>query len=49
MLVMLSGCATNTAGDFCLIYKPVYTSDLDTEETRDQADQNNAVYQELCD
>lgn len=46
--VLLTGCATNSAGKtFCDIYNPVYTG-ADTEETLKQIDDNNAVYSELC-
>lgn len=46
--VMLSACANGSAGDFCAVYMPVYTSAQDTEQTRLQADLNNAVWFELC-
>lgn len=49
MMIILSGCAKNTVViDFCSIYKPVFTSPADTELTRDQVDENNAVYDEKC-
>ena len=50
MLMSVSGCQGNTAATdtFCLIYKPVYTSRLDTEETRQQVTDNNAAYESLC-
>ena len=49
ILNMLSGCTTNLpASNFCLIYKPVYTSDQDTQWTIDQVVLNNAVWVELC-
>ena len=59
-LLSLSACAvgsreTNSvskspplSGNFCSIYKPVYVSRLDTEETKKAVDQNNAVWLELC-
>ena len=33
---------------FCSVYKPVYTSRTDTEETKKQVDKNNAVWLEYC-
>lgn len=48
ILAMLQGCANASGGDFCDIYEPVYTHDRDTEETRQQADANNAAWLELC-
>lgn len=50
ILIMLSGCGICSQGNgsFCGIYEPVYTSDSDTEETRRQVDQNNAVWWEEC-
>lgn len=48
MLLTLQGCAGVSGGDFCDIYQPVYTHDEDTEETRRQADVNNAAWMELC-
>src|SRR3972149_498366 len=47
---LLAGCATNIPENksFCLIYRPVYTSDEDTEQTRAQCDANNAAYECLC-
>jgi hypothetical protein len=47
-LILCGGCARNSGGDFCLIYQPIYTSVEDTEQTQDQVDINNAVWQELC-
>ena len=48
ILLIVASCARSTKGDFCLIYEPFYTSDFDTEETREQADAMNAAYDELC-
>lgn len=45
---MPSACATVSADDFCAIYRPVYSSLDDTEETLKQLDRNNAVWLELC-
>lgn len=46
---MLSGCGKNIhANSFCMLYKPIYMSDKDTEETKRQIDENNVVYEELC-
>lgn len=47
-LLMLSGCAKPLNGDFCLLYRPVFSSPLDTEETLKQVDMNNIVWAELC-
>ncbi len=38
----------NSRADFCDIYKPVYLSRQDTEETKKQIDGNNAVWVGLC-
>lgn len=50
MLVCVSGCQKNIAAtdSFCLIYKPVYTSRLDTEQTRQQVTDNNVAYESIC-
>jgi hypothetical protein len=48
MLLMQSGCASVSRASFCDIYRPVYMSRLDTEATKKQIDQNNAVWLELC-
>ena len=48
MPVMLSACAPASRGDFCEIYKPVYTAAADTAETKAMTDDNNAVWLELC-
>lgn len=48
MLAMLSACAPASRGDFCEIYKPVYTVPSDTAETKAMTDDNNAVWLELC-
>lgn len=48
MLAMLSACAPASRGDFCEIYKPVYTASSDTDETKAMTDDNNAVWLELC-
>ena len=48
MLVMLNGCAGVSPGDFCALYRPVYTAASDTAETRDAADMNNAVWLDQC-
>ena len=47
-VLMLTGCAKGSAGDFCHIYQPVYTTAQDSDLTRDQADVNNAVWWEKC-
>lgn len=50
ILIMLGGCAKNlpVIDTFCLKYQPVYTSIGDTEETKRQVDENNAVWMEGC-
>lgn len=49
IMLTLSGCAKSlVATDFCNLYKPVYTSSKDTEQTRTDVDGNNAVFMELC-
>jgi len=35
-------------GNFCAIYKPVYFSKNDTEETKRQIDLNNIVWVDQC-
>ncbi len=46
--ILLSACAKNLDGDFCLLYEPVYSSAQDTEETQKQIDNNNVVWEVLC-
>ena len=48
---MLASCVTSShvTDTYCLLYKTVYSSRLDTEETKAQIDQNNAVWMERCD
>jgi len=49
ILIMLTACGTVSQGsNFCDIYKPVYTSNEDTEETVSQVVDNNALWLELC-
>lgn len=48
MLVMPGACAPASRGNFCEIYKPVYTAAADTAETKAMTDDNNAVWLELC-
>lgn len=54
ILNTLAGCATPlpesppAAPSFCALYRPVYHSPADTEETRAQIDVNNATCVELC-
>lgn len=48
ILATPAACAGGSAGDFCRLYAPVYTAREDTEETREAADANNAVWLELC-
>lgn len=48
ILLPLSACATGSRASFCAIYRPVYTAAQDTEETKKQADGNNAAWLALC-
>lgn len=57
ILLLLSGCARDSAeikpvkpliDTYCATYVPVYTSKLDTEETKLQVDKNNAVWLVRC-
>lgn len=48
ILAMPAACATASRGDFCQVYKPVYTVAADSEKTKSQVDGNNAVWLELC-
>jgi len=48
MLILPSACASVSPASFCALYIPVYTAEADTEETRRQADANNAVWLMLC-
>jgi hypothetical protein len=49
-LMLVTSCAGNTPGSssFCLIYRPIYMAEEDTEATKRQIDDNNAAYEELC-
>lgn len=49
ILMLLSGCAINTSGDFCDIYQPVYADyERDTPETLRQIEFNNVVFDKDC-
>ncbi len=48
MIILQSACARGLPASFCQLYQPVYTSPTDTEETRKQADTNNALWLEMC-
>lgn len=49
IIIGLTSCTTNTNGDFCMIYEPVYADyQNDTHETIRQIDRNNVVYDDLC-
>lgn len=48
MMILPSACVRVSPASFCAIYIPVYTAAEDTEETRRQADANNAVWLALC-
>jgi hypothetical protein len=45
------GCTTNTAAsNYCLLYRPVFADyERDTPETVRQIDENNVVYDAICD
>lgn len=48
-LGMLSGCASySRANSYCQLYHPVYISDDDTQDTKEQVMGNNAVWLQLC-
>ena len=48
IMITLQGCKAASSGDFCTLYKPVYTAKADTQQTRDDANGNNAVWLALC-
>lgn len=49
ILASVTACGGSTATDsFCLIAEPIYGSKQDTEETRRQVDEFNAVGVKLC-
>jgi hypothetical protein len=50
ILLLGSGCARNSRSDFCLLYEPIFTSsqDLITEDTQVQIDDNNIVWDTIC-
>ena len=49
LVLMLVSCATSTVVDsYCLVAKPIYFADTDTEETIRQILRENAKYDELC-
>ena len=48
LLLLVTSCVGNTQGSFCLLYNPVYTDIEDTEQTKTQVDDNNIVWEELC-
>lgn len=47
-ILLPGGCGGVSPGSFCALYQPVYTAPSDTEETRRQTDENNAVWWVLC-
>ena len=47
-LILPVACAGVSAGDFCLIYEPVYTAAADTAMTVAACDRNNAAWWVLC-
>lgn len=49
MLILPAGCGSaSRGGEFCLLYRPVYLHESDTEDTKIQIDGNNAVWLEFC-
>ncbi len=49
ILTGLNACTTNTSGNYCLLYEPIYADyDNDTAETIRQLDRNNVVYEAIC-
>jgi hypothetical protein len=47
--ILLASCTTNTSGDYCLLYRPIYADyKSDTPETIRQIDDNNVVWDKLC-
>lgn len=45
----VSACVPKPVDTFCLNYKPVhYSASQDSEETKRQIKENNAVWKELC-
>ena len=49
ILTGLNACTTNTSGNYCLLYEPIYADyDNDTAETIRQIDRNNVVYEAVC-
>lgn len=49
ILLLLASCTTNTSGDYCLLYRPIYADyEKDTPETIRQVDENNIVYDAIC-
>lgn len=47
-VLAVSGCATNTAGTDCLVFRPIYFSERDTEETIEQVLYHNAAWEAVC-
>lgn len=46
---LVSGCAVQTVDTFCLNYTPItYTKAHDSEETKAQIKEQNAVWVRLC-
>lgn len=50
MLSGLSACASNFAAvdSYCAIYEPIFWSEQDTQDTRDQIDRENGKYVCIC-
>ena len=49
LAIIVSGCAVQTVDTFCLNYTPItYTKAHDSEETKAQIKEQNAVWLRLC-
>ena len=50
ILGLLAGCAKNTdASDYCFLYRPIHADyKKDTPETLRQIDENNIVFDTIC-
>ncbi len=50
ILNMLIGCESGSPArdNYCALAKPIYISEADTEDTKRQADEINAVWLEQC-
>jgi hypothetical protein len=46
--IIMTACKNVSSDSFCHLYRPVYSSPQDTQQTRDEANANNAVWLERC-